>query len=88
MDTLPMLRRLTLVTYAEHSRRLSRALTPWRMDQLWSAYRVAQVTLEVRAGSQRVHPTDDFTQQQREFLEGSGLPTCASFWLAVDSRTL
>ncbi|MDZ7638517.1 MAG: hypothetical protein U5J83_09765 [Bryobacterales bacterium] len=70
MDTLPMLRRLTLVTYADIRGVYPGALTPWRMDQLWSAYRVAQVTLEDRVARERVHPTDDFTQQQREFLEG------------------
>jgi [protein-PII] uridylyltransferase len=70
MDTLPMLRRLALLTYADIRGVFPGALTPWRLDQLWSAYRVAQVALEDRIARERIHPTDGFSPQERQFLAG------------------
>lgn len=70
MDSLPLLRCLTLLTYADIRGVYPGALTPWRMDQLWSAYRVAQITLEDQVARERIGATGDFTAQQREFLEG------------------
>lgn len=69
-DSQPMLRRLTLLTYADIRGVYPGALTPWRLDQLWSAYRVAQVALEDRIARERIHPTQGFSPQEREFLEG------------------
>lgn len=70
MDSLPLLRCLTLLTYSDIRGVFPGALTPWRMDQLWSVYRVAQVVLEDRVARERIGPDGDFTDQQRAFLEG------------------
>lgn len=69
-DNLPMLRRLTLFTYADIRGVYPGALTPWRLDQLWSTFRVAQVALEDRIAQERIQPTEGFSPPERRFLEG------------------
>ncbi|MCZ2152977.1 MAG: ACT domain-containing protein [Bryobacterales bacterium] len=70
MDSLPLLRCLTLLTYADIRGVYPGALTPWRMDQLWSAFRVAQISLEEQVAQERIHAADGFSPQQHEFLTG------------------
>lgn len=70
IDSLPLLRCLTLLTYCDIRGVFPGALTPWRMDQLWSAYRVAQIPLEDQVALERIGPDGDFTEEQRAFLEG------------------
>ncbi len=70
IDNLPLLRCLTLLTYADIRGVYPGALTPWRMDQLWSAYRVTQVVLEDQVARERIGADGDFTAEQLSFLEG------------------
>jgi [protein-PII] uridylyltransferase len=69
-DTLPMLRMLTALTYADIRGVFPGALTPWRMDQLWSAYRIAQLSLEDRIARERIRPEGHYSPAELRYLQG------------------
>lgn len=70
LSTLANLRMLTLVTYADIRGVFPGALTPWRMDQLWSAYRIAQLANEDRIAQERIRPQGQFSPAELRYLEG------------------
>jgi [protein-PII] uridylyltransferase len=67
---LSVLRMLTLMTYADIRGVFPGALTPWRMDQLWSAFRVTQLSLEDRVARERILPAADYSPDELRYLEG------------------
>ncbi|MCW5966124.1 MAG: hypothetical protein KIT83_18950 [Bryobacterales bacterium] len=70
MGSLVHLRMLTLVTYADIRGVFPGALTPWRMDQLWSAYRIAQLAMEDRIARERIRPAAHYSPGELRYLEG------------------
>ncbi len=70
LGTLGHLRMLTLVTYADIRGVFPGALTPWRMDQLWSAYRIAQLAMEDRIAQERIRPAGNYSPPELRYLEG------------------
>jgi len=54
IGTLERLKLLTLLTYADISAVNPAAMTPWRLEQLWTAYRVAHQQLLTELGTQRI----------------------------------
>ncbi len=70
LGTLPHLRMLAVVTYADIRGVFPGALTPWRMDQLWSAYRIAQLAMEDRIARERIQPSAHYAPAELRYLEG------------------
>lgn len=70
LGSLPVLRMLTLMTYADIRGVFPGALTPWRMDQLWSAFRITQLALENRVARERILPEGDYSPEELRYLEG------------------
>ncbi|MBI4893106.1 MAG: HD domain-containing protein [Acidobacteria bacterium] len=74
MMTVEQLRLLTLLTYADISAVNPSAMTPWRMEQLWSAYRVVyrQLTgsLTSAEGADPHKAFGEVKPATAEFLEG------------------
>ena len=68
--THAMLRMLTLVTYADIRGVFPGALTPWRMDQLWSAYRIAQLSIEDTVARERILPAGHYSPAELRYLQG------------------
>ncbi len=54
IGTLERLKLLTLLTYADISAVNPAAMTPWRLEQLWTAYRVAHQRLLTDLGTERI----------------------------------
>lgn len=71
--TLERLQMLTLLTYADISGVNPSALTPWRMAQLWSAYRSLHHELTRELESDRIASSPVGPAERAEFLDG--LPT-------------
>jgi [protein-PII] uridylyltransferase len=76
--TVEQLRYLTLLTFADISAVNPTAMTPWRLEQLWRVYTIAEQQLTRELDTDRIHDASDFTQEDRtpdlaHFLEG--LPT-------------
>ena len=70
VGSLPTLRMLTMLTYADIRGVFPGALTPWRMDQLWSAFRIGQLSLEDSIARERIHPAGHYSQEELHYLEG------------------
>ncbi|MCU0226672.1 MAG: DUF294 nucleotidyltransferase-like domain-containing protein [Bryobacterales bacterium] len=70
LGSLPNLRMLTLVTYADIRGVFPGALSPWRMDQLWSAFRIAQLAMEDRVAQERIRPAASYSSQELRYMEG------------------
>jgi [protein-PII] uridylyltransferase len=54
IGTLERLKLLTLLTYADISAVNPAAMTPWRLEQLWEAYRVTHQQLIKELGTERI----------------------------------
>ncbi|MDX2180794.1 MAG: HD domain-containing protein [Bryobacteraceae bacterium] len=61
---------LTLMTFADISAVNPTALTPWRMTQLWSAYRSLHHELTRELDTDRITPEPDLNPDEAEFLDG------------------
>jgi [protein-PII] uridylyltransferase len=77
-QTAEQLRYLTLLTFADISAVNPTAMTPWRLEQLWRVYTIAEHQLTRQLDTDRIHGASDFSLDDRTpelayFLEG--LPT-------------
>lgn len=75
IGTIEHLKLLTLLTYADISAVFPGALTPWRMEQLWRAYRAVadEFTRELDSDRIRTEQLNERTPAMANFLDG--LPT-------------
>jgi [protein-PII] uridylyltransferase len=74
IGTLERLKLLTLLTYADISAVNPAAMTPWRLEQLWEAYRVTHQQLIKELGTERIGdlPLDLQADLQSEVSEPAG----------------
>jgi len=75
IGTQEHLKMLTLLTYADISAVNPAAMTPWRIEQLWRVYAIAQEQLtreltENRIGSETEKQREFYSPALAEFLEG------------------
>ena len=70
VETIERLKLLTMLTYADISAVNPLAMTPWRLEQLWSAYLLANDELTRELGTVRIHDAPDVDPQRAQFLEG------------------
>jgi [protein-PII] uridylyltransferase len=69
--TLELLKKLTLLTYADISAVNPGAMTPWRREQLWRVYLIAYHELTRELETDRIHePGAAETPEGGQFLEG------------------
>ena len=71
--TIERLKLLTMLTYADISAVNPQAMTPWRLEQLWQAYLLANEALTRELGTARIHDAPGVDAERAQFLEG--LPT-------------
>lgn len=71
-ETLERLKELTLLTYADVSAVNPSAMTPWRLEQLWSTYLVAHGELTRELDADRIEAPPVTSPELAAFL--SGLP--------------
>jgi [protein-PII] uridylyltransferase len=70
VGTVERLKQLVLLTYADITAVNPHAMTPWRLEQLWSVYLLANAELTKTLYTERIH---DAAGESAAFLEG--LPT-------------
>ncbi len=68
--TIERLRLLTLLTYAGLAARIPDALTPWRLERLWSAYEVTQHELTRELETDRIQDVPDNLPGRPAFVQG------------------
>lgn len=69
-ETIERLKLLTLLTYADISGVNPTAMTPWRLDQLWRAYRIGQDQFTRELASDRIESPTQPDAELAAFLEG------------------
>jgi [protein-PII] uridylyltransferase len=70
IGTIERLQMLTLLTYADISAVNPTAMTPWRLTQLWSAYRSLYAELTRELDAERIAPAAAADPGQAAFLDG------------------
>jgi [protein-PII] uridylyltransferase len=70
VGTVERLKQLTILTYADISAVHPQALTPWRIEQLWSTYLLAYAELTRSLHSERIHHAAGVSPERATFLEG------------------
>jgi [protein-PII] uridylyltransferase len=70
IGTLERLKLLTLMTYADISAVNPAALTPWRLEQLWTTYRVTHQQLLKELETDRIAGLPENLSQEAEFIRG------------------
>ncbi|HEX5226465.1 MAG TPA: HD domain-containing protein [Bryobacteraceae bacterium] len=70
IGTLERLKLLTLVTYADISAVNPAALTPWRLEQLWTTYRVTHQQLLTELETDRIAGLPENLPLEAEFIRG------------------
>ena len=73
LGTIERLKQLTIMTYADISAVNPQAMTPWRLEQLWRAYLLADEELTKELHTERIHAVEGAAPERAAFLEG--LPT-------------
>jgi [protein-PII] uridylyltransferase len=73
IGTIEQLKLLTMLTYADISAVNPQAMTPWRLEQLWRTYLLANDELTRELGTARIHDASGVEPERAGFLEG--LPT-------------
>jgi [protein-PII] uridylyltransferase len=75
VGTIERLKLLTMLTYADISAVNPQAMTPWRLEQLWRVYCLANDELTRELETERIHmsPEKGADPERAKFLEG--LPT-------------
>lgn len=69
-ETIENLKLLTLETYADIGAVYPGAMSAWRLEQLWRAYRITQDELTRELASERIHAPESRPPAEAEFLEG------------------
>lgn len=70
IGTLERLKLLTLVTYADISAVNPAALTPWRLEQLWTTYRVTHQRLLAELETDRIAGLPENLSREADFIRG------------------
>ena len=70
VGTIERLRMLAVLTYADISGVNPGAMTPWRLEQLWRVYRVAQQELTRELETERIQEIPKEIAGQSDFLKG------------------
>ncbi|HEX5228147.1 MAG TPA: HD domain-containing protein [Bryobacteraceae bacterium] len=70
IGTLERLKLLTLLTYADISAVNPAALTPWRLEQLWTTYRVTHQQLLTELETDRIAGLPENLPHEAEFIRG------------------
>ena len=70
VGTIERLKFLAVLTYADISAVHPGAMTPWRLEQLWEAYRVAHQELVRELETGRIHQLPEDLPVQAEFIKG------------------
>jgi len=70
VGTIERLKLLTVMTYADISAVFPGAMTPWRMEQLWRVYRVAQQELTRELETDRILDIPKDLSGRSEFIKG------------------
>jgi [protein-PII] uridylyltransferase len=73
LGTIERLKLLTMLTYADISAVNPQAMTPWRLEQLWQVYLLANEELTRELQTDRIREASGVSPEQAAFLEG--LPT-------------
>ncbi len=73
VGTIERLKALTMLTYADICAVNPQAMTPWRLEQLWQTYLLANEALTRELGTARIHDAPGVDPERAQFLEG--LPT-------------
>ncbi len=68
--TVEALRQLVLLTYADISAVNPGAMTPWRLEQLWSVYLAANTELTHELHTERIETLSSSSPELAAFLEG------------------
>jgi [protein-PII] uridylyltransferase len=69
-DTVERLRQLVLLTYADISAVNPSAMSPWRLEQLWSVHLAADAELTRELDTERIASPPASTPEMAAFLEG------------------
>jgi [protein-PII] uridylyltransferase len=70
VGTEERLKELALLTYADISAVNPRAMTPWRLEQLWRLYHLTYIELTRELDSDRIEETPDVSPEMAAFLAG------------------
>ncbi len=70
VGTVERLKELALVTYADVSAVNPRAMTPWRLEQLWRLYVLTHNELTRELDTERIEAPPDVTPEMAAFLAG------------------
>lgn len=70
VGTIERLKMLAVLTYADISGVNPGAMTPWRLEQLWRVYRVAQHELTRELETDRIQEVPENLASRAEFLKG------------------
>lgn len=70
VGTIERLKLLTIMTYADLAALSSDAMTPWRMERLWSAYQVTQHELTRELETDRIRDVPENVPGRAGFLTG------------------
>lgn len=70
VGTIERLKLLTILTYVDLAALSSDAMTPWRMERLWSAYEVAQHELTRELETDRIQDVPETAPARAGFLTG------------------
>ena len=68
--TIEQLKLLAVLTYADISAVNPGAMTPWRLEQLWRVYRVAQQELTRELETERIKEVPKELPERAEFIKG------------------
>ncbi|MEQ1947680.1 MAG: hypothetical protein ABL995_10860, partial [Bryobacteraceae bacterium] len=70
VGTIERLKLLTVLTYADISAVNPSAMTPWRLEQLWRVYRVAQLELTRELETGRIEEIPEHLATHGDFVRG------------------
>ena len=70
LGTIERLKLLTMLTYADISAVNPQAMTPWRLEQLWQVYLLANEELTRELQTERIRQASGVSPEQALFLEG------------------
>lgn len=73
VGTVERLKLLTMLTYADISAVNPKAMSPWRLEQLWQTYAIAHAEFTRELATDKIHDTAGVSPERARFLEG--LPT-------------
>lgn len=70
VETVERLKLLTVLTYAMLSAGSPDAMTPWRLEQLWSAYRATRQELTRELETDRIQQVPEDLPEHSDFIKG------------------